>query len=604
MAQWSAMPDTIPSPAPSPPVKEPVAAPPSLREIAASKTVLTEAIRQVDIIHTSLAGMVAIVLMLLGAIAMPILGYEPVKQLWAFLVMVVASLAGIGGLYYMNYSVHQHVSRQALLTEVLVNSLGQGFLSFDRDGTCASVYSQACIDLLETVPAGKHIQRVLRIPETQRADFKDWMDILYMPNHALGFDDVIKFMPQFFPHSQGRRISLMYRPIRAKNDALLQVVVIATDQTEEYAAQQRAKQQQDFAEMVCRIFKGRNQFRMTLAHLREFLDVSERADIRRDEAAALLRSLHTLKAAVMHFHLVELGDIISKLEVDLRSDAITSDGMFQSQLKDGRERITEALIKVKNEVRDLVGHDYEWRDNTHEVEESAIYEFVQAMQTKQADPELIRHFLGAIAAVPINECFRPFERELHDLADVMGKQVKPMRYTGTNPRVLTRTIQDFLFSLTHICRNIVDHGIEPPITRMARGKDPAGQVSVHAEIVPGERGGEWLHLIIADDGGGIDPSRVRARLGTIDPAGPWRTEDDQAVIQRIFNWGFSTRDMVTDVSGHGVGMEAVQREVYLLGGTIKVQSELYKGTRLDIQIPYSFDLKKVISTPPPPSIPI
>jgi len=590
------MPDTTSSILPSPAAVDP-AEKPALNEVIGSQAILTEAIRQVDIIHISLAGMGAIMLTLLAALALPVFGYQPVGQIWAFGIMVAASLGGIAYLYYMNYRVHQHVSRQARLTEVLVNSLGQGFLSFDRDGLCAPVYSQACIDLLEISPAGKHVQQVLRIPENQRADFKDWMDILYMPNHALGFDDVIKFMPQFFAHSQGRRVSLVYRPIRAKNGSLFQVVVIATDQTEEYAAQQRAQQQQHFADMVCRIFKGRNQFRTTLTQLREFLEMSERPDIKRDESAPLLRFLHTLKAAVMHFHLMELGEVIHRLEIELRSDTITSDQIFQQRLKAGRQRIADALAKVKTEVRDLIGQDYEWRDNTHEVEESAIYEFVQAMQKKKTDPEIIRLFLARIAAVPVNDCFRTFERELDDLADIMGKQIKPVRYTGSNPRVLTQPLQGFLFALTHVGRNVIDHGIEPPITRMARGKDPAGQVSVHAEIVR-EGGAEWLHVVIADDGNGIDPSRIRARLTAIDPSGSWRNEDDHTVIQRIFNWGFSTREMISTISGHGVGMEAVKREVDLLGGTIGVQSELYKYTRFEIRIPYVLDPMKPAGTFP------
>jgi len=563
------------------------------QDALASQAVLTEAARQVDIIHTSLAGMTAIVMMLLIAVALPLIGYPPVKQPWAFAIMVLTSFCGIGGLYYMNYRVHKHVSQQARLTEVLVNSLGQGFLSFDREGTCGEVYSQACIDLLETAPVGKHIQDVLRTPEGQRGDFKDWMEILFMPNHALGFDDVIKFMPQFFPHKQDRRISLMYKPIYVRGSELFQVVVIATDQTEEYAAQQRVKQQQNFAEMICRIFKERNQFRTTLTHLREFLDSAEQPNIKRAEAAPLLRSMHTLKAAVKHFHLAELGDIVHKLENDLRSDQIKSDEMFQQALRVGCRQIAEALTKVKSEVRDLVGQDYEWRGNMHEVEESAILDFVREMHARKTDPEVIRRFLSTIAAVPANDCFRAFERELHDLAGIMGKQAKPIRFTGTNPRVLTQSIQHFLFSLTHVCRNIVDHGIEAPITRMARGKDPAGQISIHTEVVTrDDQPGEWLHVIIGDDGAGIDPSRVRARLASIDPEGAWRTEDDQKVIQRIFNWGFSTRDSVTELSGHGVGMEAVEREVKLLGGTIAVQSELYKATRFDMYVPYVLELEK------------
>jgi chemotaxis protein histidine kinase CheA len=83
---------------------------------------------------------------------------------------------------------------------------------------------------------------------------------------------------------------------------------------------------------------------------------------------------------------------------------------------------------------------------------------------------------------------------------------------------------------------------------------------------------------------------VRAKLELLEPGGAWRKDDDQAIVQRIFSWGVSTRKDVTDLSGLGVGMEAVEREVRLLKGTIKVYSEIYRGTRFDIRIPYSLDL--------------
>jgi len=558
--------------------------------LVAGAAALTEANLQVDLVHTSLAGMTAIVLMLLVAVALPVFGYAPVKLKAAFIVMTAASLIGIGYLYYVNFRVHDHVSRQARLTEVLVNSLGQGFLSFDRVGLCGRVYSQACLDLLETVPAQKNVKDVLRIPEDQRGDFNDWMEILFMPNHALGFDDVVKFLPQFFPHSHGRRISLMYRPIRDKDGTLMQVVAIATDQTEEYEARLRVQQQQNYADMICQIFKERNQFLATLTHIRKFIELAGQP-AKRDDAAPLLRQLHTLKAAVRHFHLDKLGEIIHRAEADLRSDSVKSDAEFQRRLFACKKEVEDGLRTALDQVHDLIGQDYEGRGNTHEVEESALYDFARELKMRKADPALIRHFLGTIVALPAKDCFRQFERELRDLADIMGRQIKPVRYTGSNPRIITHSIQEFLFSLTHICRNIIDHGIESPVTRLARGKDPAGQVSIHTDIALDETTRtDMLHIIISDDGNGVDPARIRAKLAMVDPQGSWRQEDDQAVIQHIFSWGFSTNESVTDISGRGVGMEAVEREVKLLGGSIKVYSELYHGTRFDIRVPYILDL--------------
>lgn len=555
------------------------------------KVVVSEASRHVDIIHTSLAGMTAIVLMLLAAVALPVFKFAPVTQISAFLIMAFASLSGIGGLYYINYRVHQHVSNQARLTEVLVNSLGQGFMSFNMQGICGQVYSQACLELLETAPAGKRIVDVLRLPPDQRDDFKDWIDILFMPNHALGFDDVVKFLPQFFPHSQGRHVRLEYKPIYDAENVLTHMIVIATDRTEEHDAQERAQQQQNFADMISRIFKERNQFLATITQIRKFIEDASRP-VTRAEGAPLLRMLHTLKAAVKYFHLDHLGDIVKGMESDLRSKSVETDEDYQTILLTGRTAMEENLNAVLEQVRDLIGQDYEGKGNTIEIEESVLYDFAQQMASHNVDQHLIHRYLSTIAAIPVNDCFRLFERELGDIAQITGKQVKPVRYTGSNPRVLTMPLQDLMLSLTHICRNIIDHGIEPSVTRLARGKDPSGQISIHTDVtIDEENKKEWLRIVISDDGNGIDPSRIRTKLASIDPHGSWRDEDDHTVIQHIFSFGFSTRDSVTDLSGHGVGMEAVEREVHLLGGSIKVTSEIYHGTRFDIRVPYVLDLQ-------------
>jgi two-component system chemotaxis sensor kinase CheA len=562
-----------------------------LPEISVGEAALTEAVRHVDIVHTSLAGMTAIVFMLLFAVALPVFGLPPVKQPVAFAVMAATAVIGIGGLYVLNFRVHQHVTNQARLTEVLVNSLGQGFLVFARSGVCENVYSQACLDLLETVPANKPIADVLRIPQDQRSDFADWLDILYQPDHALGFDDVVNFLPKIFPHSRDRRVTLVYRPIRARDKSLVKVVVIATDQTEEYAARQQAKRQQNFAEMICCIFKDRNQFYATLASLRAFLEEAQSPAVSFAEASQLLRQLHTLKATVKQFNLLELGEVIHDVENELRAPEIVDDATFRKALEPGRKKIGDALLKVTDEVVVLLGNEREWHGNVREVEESLLYDFARQMKRSNVEPRLVQAYLSSIAAVPVRDCFRAFERELHDLASMMDKQVKDVCFKGANPRVLTQPLQEFLVSLTHVARNIMDHGIEPPVTRMARGKDPAGLVTVETDVVPASSGdGEVLRLQISDDGNGVDPSRLRSKLAASDPDGNWQNEDDMTLIQRIFQWGVSTSETVTTVSGRGVGMEAVSREIQKLGGTIRVTSELYKGTRFTITLPYSLSI--------------
>ncbi|HAX91644.1 MAG TPA: hypothetical protein DCY07_05480 [Rhodospirillaceae bacterium] len=296
------------------------------------------------------------------------------------------------------------------------------------------------------------------------------------------------------------------------------------------------------------------------------------------------------------FNLVDLGQVMHECENEIRDPKISDDAAYKVVLADISQKIEESLKRLTDEVSSLIGTEYEWRGNVREIGEADLYDFVREMKVHNVDPAVIARYVDTIAAMPIRDCFYSFERELRELTAVMDKQVKPVRFTGGNPRVLTQPIQEFLFSLTHICRNIADHGIEPPVTRMARGKDAAGLVTVAFALLDGEQGDDkWLQIQISDDGNGIDPARVRAKLYSSDPEGTWRFEDDQTVIQRIFSWNFTTTDTVTTMSGRGIGMETVKQEVVKLGGSIHVSSQLYKGATFDIRIPYKLDMNCLLT---------
>ncbi|NDC57028.1 MAG: hypothetical protein EBZ69_09555, partial [Alphaproteobacteria bacterium] len=281
----------------------------ALSRAAESKAVLTNAIKQFDLVHVTLLGLVGIVVMLFVAAALPVFNLEPIRSHVALLIMVATAAGGISYLYWLNIKVHKSVTEQARLTEVLVNSLGQGFLSFDKQGVCSTVYSQACIDLLEIDPSGKPIDQVLGIPEAKREDFYNWLEVLFDPTHALGFDDAVKFLPDNLSDAGVRHVHLSYRPVRDRNERLVSIVVIATDKTEELTAVAAAQRQQDYAAMIVRIFQERNQFVTTIRYLREFIQLAKSNDNKLSENANLLRQLHTIKGAVKHFNLLEFGNL-------------------------------------------------------------------------------------------------------------------------------------------------------------------------------------------------------------------------------------------------------------------------------------------------------
>jgi two-component system chemotaxis sensor kinase CheA len=182
---------------------------------------------------------------------------------------------------------------------------------------------------------------------------------------------------------------------------------------------------------------------------------------------------------------------------------------------------------------------------------------------------------------PIGNVWSKFPRVVRDLASMCGKQVRiEMEGKETDlDRTIIEAIKD---PLTHIIRNSVDHGIEPAVDRVARGKRPEGTIRLRAF----HEGGQ-INIEISDDGGGIAADKVRQRAlsrGLITTDQSQRLSDHD-VIKLIFLPGFSTAEKITNVSGRGVGMDVVKTNIEKIGGTVDIQSVYGAGTTLRIKIP-------------------
>lgn len=182
---------------------------------------------------------------------------------------------------------------------------------------------------------------------------------------------------------------------------------------------------------------------------------------------------------------------------------------------------------------------------------------------------------------PIDNIWSKLPRVVRDLAMSCGKEVRiDMAGKGTElDKTLLEAIKD---PLTHIVRNAVDHGFETPDVREAAGKSREGCLTLHAF----HEGGQ-VHIEVRDDGGGIDPARVRTRaiergLLSADQASRMT---DREIVALVFAPGFSTATAVTNVSGRGVGMDVVKTNIERIGGSVDVHSEPGEGTTLKIKIP-------------------
>lgn len=182
---------------------------------------------------------------------------------------------------------------------------------------------------------------------------------------------------------------------------------------------------------------------------------------------------------------------------------------------------------------------------------------------------------------PIGSVWNRFPKLVRDLALQFGKQaVITMEGSDTEvDRTILEAIKD---PLTHILRNAIDHGIEPPEQRVLAGKSAAGRVELRAFHAGGH-----VNLEIRDDGAGIDPRIVRERAcqrGLITHEHAARL-NDRELLELVFRPGFSTAEKVTNVSGRGVGMDVVKTNIERIGGTVDLYSAPGQGTTLKIRIP-------------------
>ncbi len=184
-----------------------------------------------------------------------------------------------------------------------------------------------------------------------------------------------------------------------------------------------------------------------------------------------------------------------------------------------------------------------------------------------------------VRMLPISFVFSRFPRMVRDLAQRLGKQIE-LKLTGEQTELDKTVLEKIGDPLVHLVRNSIDHGIEAPDVRTAAGKPAAGTVHLDAT----HRGGN-ISVEVSDDGGGLDRGRILAKARSRGLIGANDQLSDAEIHELIFLPGFSTAEKTTDVSGRGVGMDVVRRNVKELGGKIEVASESGHGSRFTITLP-------------------
>jgi two-component system chemotaxis sensor kinase CheA len=204
---------------------------------------------------------------------------------------------------------------------------------------------------------------------------------------------------------------------------------------------------------------------------------------------------------------------------------------------------------------------------------------IEANQTVTRMVEQIRNGTLQLRMVPIGETFARFRRVVRDTASQLGKEVT-LEIEGGDTELDKSMVERIADPLMHLVRNGLDHGLETPAERIAAGKPAAGRLVLSARHESGS-----IVIRIDDDGRGIDRQRVLQRAWERGLVEAGVVPPDADILRLIFEPGFSTAAQVTELSGRGVGMDVVRRNIEALRGSVLVHSTHGSGTRIDIRLP-------------------
>ncbi|WNM56782.1 chemotaxis protein CheA [Candidatus Nitrospira allomarina] len=240
---------------------------------------------------------------------------------------------------------------------------------------------------------------------------------------------------------------------------------------------------------------------------------------------------------------------------------------------------TEKIDKLINLVGELVITQSMITDLSEKFTLAQLPVLQERITQLERNTREIQERVMSIRMMPIGSAFHRFPRLVRDLAGKSGKQIQ-LVMSGEETELDKTLIEAIGDPLTHLVRNSADHGLELPEDRVAQGKSERGTIRLHAYHDGGN-----ICIAVEDDGRGLNREKIIKKAVEKGIIADGSNMSEEAVYQLIFRPGFSTAETITDVSGRGVGMDVVKRNIEGLGGSVDIQSTMGKGSRLTLKLP-------------------
>lgn len=476
---------------------------------------------------------------------------------------------------------------------LLLDSSAQGFLAVDYDLLIDPEYSKACEDIFGQQVAGQCIadlmfpgnkikianlhKNIKRIIEEE----DDFVQDLYL--HLLNDEYTIN----------NRSVEVEFKYIPSK-----QVVLILTDITKRKKLEHKLNHERDRLKFIVATVQDPQEFFDLIEDFEMFVSegfsallTSDRPDVEKLEE--VFRQVHTYKGNFSQLDFLTTPLMLHQLEDQLKSMQENSyydpEGINELIAK---SHCLESLKDDLDIIESVLGSGF--MANAKEVTLNVLQvERIEKFISEQDPGPVVEEVSGLLKdllktrLVNVKTLFRTYPKSSEKLALSLEKAINPFEITGKDLLVDSNKFAPFTKSLVHVFRNAVDHGIESPDERVDAGKDEIGNVSCHIKTLM-----DYMVITIADDGRGLDLEKIKdaaVKKGMysreqVDKL-PYKT-----LSKLIFDDRFSTKAVITTVSGRGIGLAAVRAELVKLKGDVKVTTKLGEFTKFQFVIPYNEDM--------------
>jgi nitrate/nitrite-specific signal transduction histidine kinase len=500
----------------------------------------------------------------------------------------------------------------------ILNNIDQGLFTINLDGTVNEEYSKRANEILSVEDVAKcSLDELLRLDAEQRGNFHKWIDLVKEKHHNHRWNKLIRLAPVqnlelwSKPTDDERFVSISYNQIFDKSGKLAKIMILAKDETETRMRQKQMEEQRIRHENEVKVILGiantppeevvefmedtterLSSIKSTVTTLmqgvraqRENHPSGETFTITKDDVDSLYRNIHTIKGNGGSYGFELLSSYAHQAEdylEQLREPIHERREIVLTAMGEASDMMDAEISNIQEKIKLIFGKD---EDVTIRIPESRVHHITDLCQKVEVEslspplPELVQE-CRMLSWKPLKSLMRKYQQIVLKSARRLHKNIE-FQLDHELQMMPSNTLNDLDQILIHLLRNAVDHGVEEPEVREESGKG-VGRIKVCYEQREQSR-----VLIIADDGKGIDTERLVEKalekgLITAEQVEGMSEQDKFALMMHA---GLSTAQAVTDISGRGVGMDAVQDKIRQLNATLSIQSTIGKGTTFTITIP-------------------